>query len=101
MQVVSVARPDSIKQNLNTNRLSEGLPMPQKPAYAAERRQDAEAMAASERAKDRMSVASVRRRGVGSPERLGHNEVANQQPVAEQRAYGVEVRERVRSKKRT
>ncbi len=47
MQVVSVAHTDSIKQNLNTNRLSEGLPMPQEPAYAAERRQDAEAKAAS------------------------------------------------------
>jgi hypothetical protein len=42
--------------------------MPQEPAYAAERRQDAEAKAASERAKNRMFVASVRRRGMGSPE---------------------------------
>ena len=46
----------------------EGLPVPQEPAYAAERRQDAEAKAASERAKNRMFVASVRRRGMGSPE---------------------------------
>ncbi|MEY3205011.1 MAG: hypothetical protein RLZZ21_1342 [Planctomycetota bacterium] len=42
--------------------------MPQEPAYAAERRQDAGAKAASERAKNRMFVASVRRRGMGSPE---------------------------------
>jgi hypothetical protein len=42
--------------------------MPREPAYAAERRQDAEAKAASERAKGRMPVASVRRRGMGSPE---------------------------------
>jgi len=41
--------------------------MPQEPAYAAERSQDGEAKAASERAKDRMSEASVRREGVGSP----------------------------------
>ncbi len=41
--------------------------MPREPAYAAERRQDAEAKAASEQAKDRMSVASVRREGAGSP----------------------------------
>jgi hypothetical protein len=46
----------------------EGVPVPQEPAYAAERRQDAGAKAASERAKDRMSEASVRRRGMGSPE---------------------------------
>ncbi len=44
--------------------------MPQEPAYAAERRQDAEAKAASERAQDRMSEASVRRRGMGGPELL-------------------------------
>jgi hypothetical protein len=42
--------------------------MPREPAYAAERRQDAGAKAASERAENRMFVASVRRRGVGSPE---------------------------------
>jgi hypothetical protein len=42
--------------------------MPREPAYAAERSQDGEAKAASERAKDRMSEASVRRRGVGNPE---------------------------------
>jgi len=42
--------------------------MPQEPAHAAERSQDGEAKAASERAKNRMFVASVRRRGVGSPE---------------------------------
>ena len=46
--------------------------MPREPAYAAERRQDAEAKAACERAKDRMSAASVRRRGVGSPEQRAH-----------------------------
>jgi hypothetical protein len=44
-----------------------GLPMPQEPAYAAERRQDAEAKAAYERAENRMFIASVRRRGVGGP----------------------------------
>ena len=42
--------------------------MPREPAYAAERSQDGGAKAASERAKNRMFVASVRRRGVGSPE---------------------------------
>ncbi|MEY3206155.1 MAG: hypothetical protein RLZZ21_2486 [Planctomycetota bacterium] len=42
--------------------------MPQEPAYAAERSQDGGAKAAYERAKNRMFVASVRRRGVGSPE---------------------------------
>jgi hypothetical protein len=42
--------------------------MPREPAYAAECRQDAEAKAASERAQNRVFVASVRRRGVGSPE---------------------------------
>jgi hypothetical protein len=42
--------------------------MPQEPAFAAERRQDGEANPASERAEDRMSVASVRRRGMGSPD---------------------------------
>jgi hypothetical protein len=47
---------------------NEGLPMPQEPAYAAERRQGAEAKAAYERAKDRMSVASLWRRGMGNPE---------------------------------
>jgi hypothetical protein len=41
--------------------------MPQEPAYAAERSQDGGAKAASERAKNRMFVASVRRRGVGNP----------------------------------
>jgi hypothetical protein len=46
--------------------------MPQEPAYAAERRQDAEAKAASERAKNRMFEASVRRRGMGSPELSPH-----------------------------
>jgi hypothetical protein len=43
--------------------------MPREPAYVAERSQDGGAKAASERAKDRMSEASVRRRGVGNPER--------------------------------
>ncbi|MEY3204304.1 MAG: hypothetical protein RLZZ21_635 [Planctomycetota bacterium] len=42
--------------------------MPREPAYVAERRLDAEAKAASERAKNRMFAASVRRRGVGSPD---------------------------------
>ncbi|MEY3205239.1 MAG: hypothetical protein RLZZ21_1570 [Planctomycetota bacterium] len=41
--------------------------MPREPAYAATRRQDAEAQAASERAKNRMFAASVRRWGVGNP----------------------------------
>jgi hypothetical protein len=41
--------------------------MPREPAYAAERRQDAGAKAASERAKDRMSEASVRLSGHGQP----------------------------------
>jgi hypothetical protein len=41
--------------------------MPREPAYAAERRQDAEAKAASERAKDRTSEASVRLSGHGQP----------------------------------
>ena len=49
--------------------------MPQEPAYVAERSQDGEAKAASERAKDRMFGASVRRRGMGSPE-LSPHEVA-------------------------
>jgi hypothetical protein len=71
--------------------------MPRSPAYAAERRQDAESEGGIERAEDRMSEASVRRRGVGSPERLEHTEVANRQLVAEQPSYGAEVRERVRS----
>jgi hypothetical protein len=39
--------------------------MPQEPAYGGERRQDAEAEAAIERAKDRMSVVSVRLSGYG------------------------------------
>jgi hypothetical protein len=42
--------------------------MLQEPAYAAERRQDAEAKAASERAKNRMFGASVRRRDMGNPD---------------------------------
>ncbi|MEY3204137.1 MAG: hypothetical protein RLZZ21_468 [Planctomycetota bacterium] len=42
--------------------------MPWEPAYATKRSQDGEAQVASERAKNRMFVASVRRRGVGSPE---------------------------------
>ena len=42
--------------------------MPREPAYAAERRQDAEAKAASERAKNRMFVASVRLSGHGQPQ---------------------------------
>ena len=41
--------------------------MPREPAYATERRQDAEAKAASERAKNRMFVASVRLSGHGQP----------------------------------
>ena len=43
------------------------MPTPREPAYAAERRQDAEAKAASERAKGRMPVASVRLSGRGQP----------------------------------
>jgi hypothetical protein len=42
--------------------------MPRPPAYAAERRQDAESEGGIEQAKNRMFVASVRRQGVGSPE---------------------------------
>ena len=41
--------------------------MPREPAYAAERRQDAEAKAASERAKNRMFEASVRLSGREQP----------------------------------
>jgi hypothetical protein len=41
--------------------------MPREPAYAAERRQDAGAKAASERAKNGMFVASVRLSGHGQP----------------------------------
>ena len=41
--------------------------MPREPAYAAERSQDGEAKAASERAKNRMFVASVRLSGHGQP----------------------------------
>ena len=40
--------------------------MPRKPAYGDERRQDAEATAASERAAGRMPDANVRRQGMGS-----------------------------------
>ena len=39
--------------------------MPREPAYADKRRLEAEAPSASERATDRMSVANVRRRGIG------------------------------------
>jgi hypothetical protein len=42
--------------------------MPREPAYDDERRQDAGATAASERAAGTMPAASVRRRGTGSPE---------------------------------
>jgi hypothetical protein len=42
--------------------------MPREPACAAERRQDAESEGGIERAKNRMFVASVRRRGMGSPD---------------------------------
>ena len=42
--------------------------MPREPAYADKRSQDGEAQSASERATGRMPVASVRRRGMGSPE---------------------------------
>ncbi|MEY3206012.1 MAG: hypothetical protein RLZZ21_2343 [Planctomycetota bacterium] len=42
--------------------------MPREPAYGGKRRQDAESAASIERAKNRMFEASVRRRGVGSPE---------------------------------
>ncbi len=42
--------------------------MPREPAFADKRRQDAGSAVSIERAKDRMSEASVRRRGVGTPE---------------------------------
>jgi hypothetical protein len=48
--------------------LSEGLPVPREPAYAAERSHEGEATAASERATGRMPDVSARRRGTGSPE---------------------------------
>jgi hypothetical protein len=48
--------------------LSEGLPVPREPAYAAKRSHDGEAPAASERATGRMPDVSARRRGTGSPE---------------------------------
>jgi hypothetical protein len=51
--------------------LSEGLPVPREPAYAAKRSQDGEAPAASERAEATMAEASARRRGTGSPEPRG------------------------------
>jgi hypothetical protein len=55
--------------------------MPRPPAYAAERRQDAESEGGIEQAKNRMFVASVRRRGVGSPEppmrKQGDNAASN------------------------
>jgi hypothetical protein len=41
--------------------------MPREPAYAAERRQDAESEGGIERAKNRMFVASVRLSGHGQP----------------------------------
>jgi len=41
--------------------------MPREPAYAAERSQEGGAKAASERAKNRMLVASVRLSGHGQP----------------------------------
>jgi hypothetical protein len=44
--------------------------MPREPAYAAERSQDGGARAASERAEDRMSGASVRLSGHGQPRTL-------------------------------
>jgi hypothetical protein len=71
--------------------------MPQEPAYAAERRQDAEAKAVSERAKDRMSVASVRRRGMDSP-LLAPQEVA---PPRIRRACGFQTWGRMRSMRTT
>ena len=71
--------------------------MPQEPAFAAERRQDAEAKAASERAKDRMSEASVRRWGVGGPE-LSPQEV---DPRRSRRACGVQTVGHMRSMRTT
>jgi hypothetical protein len=53
--------------------LSEGLPVPREPAYAAKRSQDGEAPAASERAEATMADASGRRRGTGSPEPRGRS----------------------------
>jgi hypothetical protein len=44
--------------------------MPREPAYAAERRQDAESEGGIERAKNRMFVASVRLSGHGQPRTL-------------------------------
>jgi hypothetical protein len=50
--------------------------MPQEPAYANERSMDCEATFASERAKGRMPEANVRRRGMGSPERISLQQIA-------------------------
>ena len=82
----------------------EGLPMPQEPAYAAERSQDGGAKAASERAKNRMFVASVRRRGMGSPELppqevdlLGNRRVCGDKAVGRMRSMRTTARRSVRA----
>jgi len=48
---------------------SEGLPVPRERALLVERSQDGESESSIERAQGRMPVASVRRRGMGSPSR--------------------------------
>ena len=50
--------------------------MPQEPAYAAERRQDAESEGGIERAENRMFEASVRRPGTGNPAAPTHDVAA-------------------------
>jgi hypothetical protein len=50
--------------------------MPQEPAYANERSMDCEATFASERAEATMAAANVRRRGMGSPERISLQQIA-------------------------
>jgi hypothetical protein len=71
--------------------------MPREPAYGGKRRQDAESAAAIERAKDRMSVESVRRWGVGSPE-LTPQEVASRRNG---RVCGIQTVARTRSERTT
>jgi hypothetical protein len=71
--------------------------MPQEPAYAAERSQDGEAKAASSERRAWMPVASVRRRGVGSPE-LTSQEA---DPPRNRLACGVQTVSRTRSVRTT
>ena len=71
--------------------------MPQEPAYAAERSQDGGAKAASERAENRMFEASVRRRGMGSPELMPQQV----DPRRNRRACGVHTVGRMRSMRTT